>query len=83
MPPSPDPDADVVSTTKVGDKSEPTPHGFYYEFIQDEKPYAVRDMNNPNLGILCKSKNKAEVELKVATYEREAKQAKAKAANAI
>lgn len=27
--------------------------------------------------------NKAEVELKVATYEREAKQAKAKAANAI
>src|ERR1019366_8486812 len=52
--PAAKPDADVVSTTKVGDKSELTPHGFYWEFNKDEKPYAVRDMNNPHVGIMSK-----------------------------
>lgn len=57
-----EPDAEVISTTKVGDKSEPTHHGFYWEFVKDEKPYAVRDMNNPNLGILHKLKSKTQPE---------------------
>ena len=70
-----EPDADVVSTTKVGDKSEPTPHGFYYEFIKDEKPYAVRDMNNPHVGIMCKFKGKTEAERYMNDREREAAEA--------
>ena len=67
-----EPTADVVSTTKVGDKSEPTVHGFYYEFIKDEKPYAVRDMNNPHLGIMCKLKGKTEAERYLNDRDREA-----------
>jgi len=70
---------DQPPTTKVGDKSEPTPHGFYYEFIKDEKPYAVRDMNNPNLGILCKFKSKTEAERYINDREREAAEAMAAA----
>jgi len=68
----PEPDTEVVSTTKVGDKSEPTMHGFYYEFVKDEKPYAVRDMNNPHVGVICKFKSKAEVEKYINDREREA-----------
>jgi len=80
--PAAKPDADVISTTGVGDKSEPTPHGFYYEMRLHEKlPYVVRDTNNPNLGILCECKNKADAEMKVATYEREAAEAMAAAAD--
>ena len=59
-------------TTRVGDKSEPTPHGYYYTFIKDEKPYAVQDMNNLNLGILCKFKGKTEAEQYINDREREA-----------
>jgi len=70
--PSVEPDAEVVSTTKVGDKSEPTPHGFYYEFVKDEKPYAVRDMNNPHVGIMCKFKSKTEADKYINDREREA-----------
>jgi hypothetical protein len=70
-------DTEVVSTTKVGDKTEPTPHGFYCEFIKDEKPYAVRDVNNPNLGILCKFKSKAEADRYINDREREAAEAMA------
>jgi hypothetical protein len=74
--PAAKPDAGVVSTTKVGDKSEPTLHGFFFEMRLHEKlPYVVRDTNNPNLGILCECKNKADAEMKVATYEREAAEA--------
>jgi len=71
-----EPDADVISTTKVSDKSEPTPHGFYYEFIKDEKPYAVRDMNNPHLVIMCKFNGKTEAERYINDREREAAEAK-------
>ncbi len=78
--PAADPDAEVISTTKVGDKSEPTLHGFFFEMRLHEKlPYVVRDANNPNLGILCECKNKADAEMKVATYEREAAEAMAAA----
>ncbi len=67
-------------TTNVGDKSEPTAHGFFFEMRLHEKlPYVVRDANNPNLGILCECKNKADAEMKVATYEREAAEAMAAA----
>ena len=67
-----EPDAEVISTTKVGDKSESTRHGFYWEFVKDEKPYAVRDLNNPNLGILHKLKSKAEADKYMNDREREA-----------
>lgn len=67
-----EPDAEVISTTKVGDKSEPTRHGFYWEFVKDENPYAVRDLNNPNLGILHKLKSKAEADKYMNDREREA-----------
>ena len=70
--PAAKPDAEVVSTTKVGDKSEPTRHGFYSEFVKDENPYAVRDLNNPNLGILHKLKSKAEADKYMNDREREA-----------
>jgi hypothetical protein len=70
-----EPDADVVSTTKVGDKSEPTPHGFYYEFIKDEKPYAVRDVNNLHLGIMSKFKGKTEAERYINDRDRDAAEA--------
>jgi hypothetical protein len=64
-------DTEVVSTTKVGDKSEPTPHGFYYEFVKDEKPYAVRDMNNPHVAVVVKFRSKAEAEKYINDRERE------------
>jgi hypothetical protein len=70
-----EPDADLVSTTKVGDKSERTPHGFYYEFLKDEKPYAVRDMNNPHLGIMFKCMSKTEASRYINDREREAAEA--------
>jgi hypothetical protein len=70
-----EPDADVVSTTKVGDKSEPTPHGFYYEFIKDEKPYAVRDVNHLHLGIMSKFKGKTEAERYINDRDRDAAEA--------
>jgi len=70
-----EPDADLVSTTKVGDKSGRTPHGFYYEFVKDEKPYAVRDKNNPHLGILAKCKSKTEADKYINDREREAAEA--------
>jgi hypothetical protein len=69
-PPPPEPDR--PPTTKVGDKSIPTANGLHYEFrLHDKLPYVVRDANNPNLGILCECKNKAEAEFKVSTYDRE------------
>lgn len=67
--PQPDQPATV---TKVGDRSEPTAHGYCYEFIRDSKPYAVRDTNNPHVGILCKFKNKTEAERYINEREREA-----------
>jgi len=72
-----EPDADLVSTTKVGDKSERTPHGFYYEFVKDEKPYVVRDMNNPHLGIMFKCKSKTDADRYINDREREAEATKA------
>lgn len=79
--PAANPDADVISTTKVGDKSEPTPHGFYWEFIKDEKPYAVRDTNNSHVGIMCKFKSKTEAERYINDREREAAEAMAASAD--
>jgi len=70
-----EPDADLVPTTKVGDKSERTPHEFYYEFVKDEKPYAVRDMNNPHLGIMFKCMSKTEAARYINDREREAAEA--------
>jgi preprotein translocase subunit YajC len=70
-----EPDADLVSTTKVGDKSERTPHGFYWEFVKNEKPYAVRDMNSPHLGIMFKCKSKTEADKYINDREREAAEA--------
>jgi hypothetical protein len=69
------PDTVVVSTTKVGDRSEPTSHGFYYEFVRDEKPYAVRDMNNLHVGVMFKCKSKTEAEKYINDREREAAEA--------
>jgi hypothetical protein len=71
------PDTGVRPATKVGDKSDPTPHGFYFEFIKDEKPYAVRDTNNPHLGVMVKFKSKTESERYISDREREAAEAKA------
>ena len=73
-------DTKAVSTTNVGDRSKPTPHGFYYEFVKDEKPYAVRDMNNPHVGIMTKFKSKAEAEKYINDREREAAAAAMKTA---
>ena len=73
------PTPDVISTTKIGDKTEPTPHGLYYEFIKDEKPYAVRDMNNPHVGIMFKFKSKTEADRYINDREREAAEAMAAA----
>jgi hypothetical protein len=76
--PAAEPDAEVISTTKVGDKSEPTPHGFFFEMRLHEKlPYVVRDTNNPNLGILHKVKSKTEAERYINDREREAAEAMA------
>jgi hypothetical protein len=58
--------------TIIGDKSEPTLHGFYYEFVKDEKPYAVRDVHNPRVGIMFKCKSKTEAERYINDREREA-----------
>jgi hypothetical protein len=69
------PETGVMSTTKVGDKSEPTSHGFYYEFVRDEKPYAVRDMNNPHVGVMFKCKSKTEADKYINDREREAAEA--------
>lgn len=70
--PVPPSQPDQPPTTKVGDRSEPTPHGFYYEFVKDEKPYAVRDMNNPHVGIMFKFKSKTEADTYINDREREA-----------
>lgn len=57
----------------IGDTSAPTGHGFFYEFRKHpSRPYAVRDMSHPDRGILYECKNKADAELKVSIYEREA-----------
>ena len=45
---------------------------FLLRVRQGEKPYAVRDMNNPHLGIMCKFKGKTEVERYINDREREA-----------
>jgi hypothetical protein len=58
-------------TTKLGDKSPPTPYGFYFEFIRDSKPYAVRDANNLHVGIMCQFKSKTEAERYIIERERE------------
>jgi hypothetical protein len=70
--------------TKLGDKSEPTVHGFFYEFrIHPKLPYVVRDEKNPVLGILCECKSKQEAEMKIVTYEREAAAAETNTAEAL
>jgi hypothetical protein len=54
----------------VGDKSEPTPHGYFWEFRKDEKhPYVVRNVNHPNLGILVECPSKSVAEMKMHEYE--------------
>jgi hypothetical protein len=70
--PLPPAQPDPPPTTKVGDKSGPTPHGFYWEFAKDEKPYAVRDRNNQHVGVMCKFKSRAEAERYINDREREA-----------
>jgi len=81
--PVPPAQPDQPQTTQIGDKTEPTPHGFYYEFIKDGKPYAVRDANNPHVGILCKFKGKTEVERYINDREREAAEATLRATKAV
>ncbi len=57
----------------VGNKSEPTPHGYYWEFRKHDKhPYVVRDVNHPTLGILVDCPSKVAAEQKIWEYEREA-----------
>ena len=59
--------------TKVGDRSEPTAHGIFYEFCKRPFPYAVKQVGaEQTLGVLCECKTKADAEAKVAEYEREA-----------
>jgi hypothetical protein len=72
-------------TTRVGDKSEPTAHGYYYEFVRTGgRPYAVKQVGVEKArGVLCSCKNKADADLKVATYEREAAAVAIKATEAI
>jgi hypothetical protein len=74
-PTAPPQEPDQPPTTKVGDKSDPTPHGFHYEFIRDERPYAIRDGNNPHLGIMFKCKSKTEADTYISDREREAAEA--------
>jgi len=70
---APPSEADQPPACKVGDKSTPTARGFFHELRLHEKmPYVVRDLNHPDLGILCECHNKADAEMKVAAYEREA-----------
>lgn len=57
----------------VGTKSEPTPHGYYWEFCKNTHcPYAVRDVNHPDLGILVECSSKVAAEQKIWEYERDA-----------
>jgi hypothetical protein len=63
---------DQPQTTEIGDTSEPTPHGFVYEFVKDEKPYAVRDVNNPHVGIMFKFKSNTEADKYITDREHEA-----------
>jgi len=74
---------DQAPTTKVGDKSEPTPNGYYYEFVKTggSRPYAIKQVGKETVLNACK--NKADAELKVACYERDAVAAKAKAGKAV
>jgi hypothetical protein len=81
-PTAPPLELDQPPTTKVGDKSDPTPHGFYWEFVKAEKPYAVRSVNNPHLGIMFQFKGKTETERYINDREREAAEAKAALENA-
>jgi hypothetical protein len=70
---------DEPLTTKVGDKSEPTPNGYYYDFVKTggSRPYAVKQVGKETVLNACK--NKADAELKVACHERNAAAEKAKA----
>ncbi len=66
---------DQPRAIKVGDRSEPTPHGFFWEFARDERPYGVRDINNPHVGIMCKCRSKTEAAKYINEREREAAKA--------
>jgi hypothetical protein len=66
------PTPDVLPVRGIGHKSDPTPHGFYFEFIKHTKPYAIRDLNNPHIGIMCQLPNKAEAERYINDRERDA-----------
>jgi len=57
----------------IGNRSEPTSHGYHWEFRKHDKlPYVVRDLNHPNLGILVECPSKVAAEQKMWEYEREA-----------
>lgn len=61
----------------VGDKCEPY-LGFYWEFRKTMKPYGIRSVANPELGVLCECKSESEALMKIREYGNE----QAKAANA-
>lgn len=66
-------DLDTHGAVGVGDKSDPTAQGLYWEFRKHGKlPYVVRNVNHPNLGILVECPSKVTAEMMIQTYEREA-----------
>jgi hypothetical protein len=78
--PATTPAAKDEGVTAVGDKSVPTQHGFYWEFRKNPTvPYAVRDVNHPDLGILCECTSKAAANAMLHTYETDAAAADAQA----
>ncbi len=58
--------------TKVADKSAPTTNGYYWMFSKRERPYSIYKVGEEEaLGILCECKNRADADLKIASYERD------------
>jgi hypothetical protein len=64
-------------TKRVGDTSEPY-LGFFWEFRKTEKPYGIRSVANPQLGVLCECKSETDAIIKIREYANE----EAKAASA-
>jgi hypothetical protein len=57
-------------TKRVGDKSEPYV-GFYWEYRKAEKPYGIRSVANPELGVLCECKSEQDALMKIREYGNE------------
>jgi len=78
---TPTPASHRLGCTNIGDKSVPTQHGFYWEFRKNPTvPYTVRDVNHPDLGILCECTSKTAANAMLHTYETDAAAADAQAA---